>query len=252
MTDRANGYFEGFVNSRAAKPGAAEKSLMQQVNTVVQATIPRSQVRWAGSQRKGTAIQGSDLDMCVESTDPVTEALRRTLRGALEAALRRPVRVCTHVVRVEATPTLSKLDLAFSNAAFGSRPLPALAEFHDQRGRQVAARALKLWTRSSPVPRVPGWALEALVVHLDAPAGRAGLPLFLRIVEWLESATQPALESVLRHANFNRWNPAWSAAIPGPLQALQNHARALKRRTPLPEAWKNNDDAGRWLGVVRQ
>jgi hypothetical protein len=248
MTDRAQGYFEAFVNSRAITVGSVEKALMAQVVPVVQRVIPRSQVRWAGSQRKGTAIVGSDLDMCVESTDPVTEALRRDLRTALEVALARPTHVRAHVVRVVSGAALPKLDIAFANAGFGSRALPDLSEFKDQRGRQVAARALKLWTRSGGLPRVAGWALEALVVHLDAPPGRGGLELFQRITGWLEvTATPAAIEGVLRHANFGRWNTAWSAGTPGTLEALRNHAKVLRKRSPPPEGWRSLEDAGRWL-----
>lgn len=248
MMDKASGYFEAYVNSRAATVGTPEKALMAQVVPIVQRVVPRSQVRWAGSQRKGTAVVGSDLDMCVESTDPVTEGLRRELRAALEVGLGRPVHVRAHVVRVRAAAGLPKLDLAFANAAFGSRPLPDLAEFKDQRGRQAAARALKLWTRGGGLPHIGGWAWEALVVHLDAPPGRPGFELFQRIVGWLEATATPvALEGVLRHANQGRWNPAWSSGLPGTLQALQNHARALRRRSPSPPAWKSVEDAGRWL-----
>jgi hypothetical protein len=152
------------------------------------------------------------------------------------------------VVRVGATSGLPKLDIAFANAAFGSRPLPDLSEFKDQRGRQAAARALKLWTRGGGLPRIGGWAWEALVVHLDAPRGRGGLDLFQRIVGWLEStATPAALDGVLRHANQGRWNPVWSSGVPGTLEALRNHAKALRRRSPPPEGWKSPDDVGRWL-----
>lgn len=111
MTDRADGYFEAFVNSRATTVGTAEKALMAPVVPVVQRVIPRSQVRWAGSQRKGTAIVGSDRDMCVESADPVTEALRRDLRTALEVALGRPAHVRAPVVRVVAGAGPAKLDV---------------------------------------------------------------------------------------------------------------------------------------------
>jgi hypothetical protein len=248
MADRASGYFGAFVNSRASSLGAPERALMGMVSPIVQAAIPRAQLRWAGSQRKGTAVVGSDLDMCVESGDPVTEALRRDLRAALERGLGHPVHVRAHVVRVVAADSLPKLDIAFANAAFGSRPLPDLAEFKDQRGRQAAARALKLWTRGGGLPRVGGWAWEALVVHLDAPPGRPGLALFQRVVGWLEStATPAALEGVLRHANQGRWNPLWSAGLPGTLEALRNHGKALRRRAPPPEGWKSVEDAGRWL-----
>ncbi len=248
MTGKASGYFEAFVNSRAATVGPEEKALMARVVPLVQGVVPRSQARWAGSQRKGTAVVGSDLDMSIESADPVTEALRRDLRAAMERGLGRPVVVRSHVVRVAGASGLPKLDIAFTNAAFGSRPLPDLAEFKDQRGRQAAARALKLWTRGGGLPRVGGWAWEALVVHLDAPPGRPGRELFQRIVGWIEATATPAsLEGVLRHANQGRWNPVWSAGVPGTLEALRNHAKALRRRSPPPEGWKSADDVGRWL-----
>lgn len=245
MNDRASGYFEAFVNSRAATIGPQERALMVQVRASVDAVIPRAQVHWAGSQRKGTGIVGSDLDMCVESADPVTEALRRDLRGALERTIGRPAVVKTHVVRVTGTP---KLDIAFANAGFGGRPLPDLADFHDRRGRQAAARALKLWTRGGGLPRVSGWALEALVVHLDQPVGRGGLELFQRILGWIEATATPgALEGVLRAANYSRWNPLWTSGVPGTLEALRNSARALRKRSPPVEGWRSADDVGRWL-----
>lgn len=247
MTDRARGYFEAFINSQAARPDAAEKALMPRVVAITQRVVPRSQVRWAGSQRKGTAIVGSDLDMCVESADPVTETLRRDLRSALQAEFGRSAVVRAHVVRIAAGGGAPKLDIAFVNAAFGSRPLPDLAEFSGRPGRQAAARALKLWTRQGGLPRVGGWAWEAIVVHLDAPPGRGGLELFERVVGWLDNATPMALEGVLRHANQGQWNPVWSANMPGTVEALRNHAKALRRRSPAPEAWRSPADAGKWL-----
>ena len=242
------GYFDAFVNGKAARPGAPEKALMARIDTVVKATIPRSQLHWAGSQRKGTAIIGSDLDICVASPEPVTEALRRTLRSQLEAAIGRPTTIRSHVVRVAPGDGLQRLDLAFANAAFVNRPLPELALFEGKAGRQMAARALKLWTRSGGMPHVGGWVWEALVVHLAPNAVLGGYPLFDKTVSWLRDAATPAaLEGVLRHANQGAWNPAWSSRVPGNLQALKNHAIALGRRSPKPEDWSCTDDAGRWL-----
>ena len=248
MSADANGYFEAFVNGRAATLGPAERALMGQVTSVVQAVIPGSGVHWAGSQRKGTGVVGSDLDMCVASTSPVSVATRKRLRSALAEALGRDVRIQPHVVRVVAGGGIAKLDIAFARAEFGSRPLPDLDPFHNQRGRQAAARAMKLWTRGGNLPRISGWALEAIVVHLDQPGGRGALDLFRRMAGWLEVTAKPAdIESVLRAANFGQWPEAWSAGVPGRLEALRNAARALRGRSPAPETWRSPDDVGRWL-----
>jgi hypothetical protein len=244
----ANGYFDDFVNRRAAKVGPAERALMGRVTGVVQAVIPGAGVHWAGSQRKGTGVIGSDLDMCIASNSPVDVATRKKLRAALADALGRDARIQPHVVRVIAGEGIPKLDLAFANAAFGSRPLPNLDPFHNQGGRQTAARAMKLWTRGGNLPRVSGWALEAIVVHLDQPGGRAGLDLFRRVVAWIEITAKPAdIESVLRASNSGQWPLAWSSGLPGRLEALRNAARALRMRSPAPEAWRSSDDVGRWL-----
>lgn len=247
MADRASDYFEVFVNSQAARPDAAERTLLPRVTVTTQRVIPRSQVRWAGSQRKDTAIVGSDLDMCVESAEPVTEALRRGLRAALQAGLGREAVIRTHVVRVAAGGGVARLDIAFATAVFGSRPLPEIGAFSGHPGRQTAARALKLWTRQGRLPRVGAWAWEAVVVHLDAPSRRDGLELFLRVVGWLDTATPASIEGVLRHANHGHWNPVWSPDLPGTLEALRNHAKVLQRRFPAPEGWQSPTDAGVWL-----
>lgn len=184
---RANGYFEAFVNERAFRPGPSEREIMASVTEIVRRAISRSQVRWAGSQRKGTAIRGSDLDLCVESSEPVTESQRRDLRGELERGLARPARVLSHAVRLPRDGASPKVDIAFANAAFGSRPLPDAESFHDRRARQATARGLKLWSRGANVPHLPGWVIEALVVHLDPNAeDRAPLELFLRVIGWLD------------------------------------------------------------------
>jgi hypothetical protein len=246
---RRNGLFEAYVNSRAYRDNAEDRALIAALKALVVEVVPSSQVRWSGSQRKGTAIIGSDLDMIVESRDPVTEAQRRTLRSHLEVRLSRPARVLSHAVRLPEHGSRPKVDLAFANAAFGSRLLPDLTEYHNRPNRQAAARALKLWSRAGNLPFLPGWTVEALVVHLDAsPAPLAPLPLFLRVIGWIEGkATPPALEAVLRPAAHPRWNPDWSSKLPGRLEALQNHARALQRRTAAPERWTSQVDVERWL-----
>ena len=246
---RNNGLFEAYINTRAYRATAGDRALIASVTEVVGAVIPASQVRWAGSQRKGTAIAGSDLDVVVESRDPVTEAQRRTLRSQLEVQLGRQARVLSHAVRLPEYDGAPKVDVAFANAAFGSRPLPELAEYHNRPNRQAAARALKIWSRAGNLPFIAGWAVEALVVHLDSPPQNLPpLSLFLRIIGWLdEKATPAAIESVLRPAAFPRWNPDWSARLPGRLEALRNHARALRRRGEAADAWRTQDDVERWL-----
>lgn len=247
--NRAAGYFEALVNQLAYREAPDDRRLIAQVTDAVRVVAPGSQVRWAGSQRKGTAVAASDLDLCVESTTPITEAQRRELRAVLERDLRRPARVQSHVIRLPGHEGRPKVDIAFANAAFGSRPLPDVSAFHNHRSRQVAARALKVWAAASKLPRLPGWVIEAVVTHLDAkPGAHDPLDLFLRILAWLdERATVGALEGVLRPAAFPRWNDAWSAALPGRLEALRNRARAQRRRSGGPESWTSTADAERWL-----
>lgn len=246
---RANGYFEAYVNLHSSTIGEADRAFIARLNELVPETLPGARVRWAGSQRKSTAIEGSDLDVCIEHEVPVTEKQRKQLRAALERALARPAVVLSHAIRLPATNDAPRTDIAFANAAFGSRPPPDVKLFHDHRPRQLAARAVKLWTRAPGLPPVAGWVVEALVVYLDAGEERLPLELFQRVVEWIEHrATPSSIESVLRPAAFPAWNEAWSRKLPGRLTALQNHARALGKRRPAPEDWTSSDDVGRWLG----
>lgn len=246
---RANGFFEAFVNERAYRTNAEDRALAAQITAVVQATVVGGQVRWAGSQRKGTAVVGSDLDLCVESSEIITERQRRELRALLEKELTRPAVIQSHVVRLPAVEGRAKVDLAFTNAAFGSRPLPDTDAFHDNRARQASARAMKLWARGVRLPPLPGWVIEALVVHLDhGDADRLPIELFLRVITWLEErATVASLEGVLRPAAHPRWEPAWSERLPGRLEAVRNQAKALRGREPKPDAWRSVAEVGIWL-----
>lgn len=246
---RANGYFEALLNHCAYRETEEDRRLIARVTEIARLVSPGTNARWAGSQRKGTAIATSDLDLCVESTTPMTEAQRRELRTKLEAGLARPARILSHAIRLDANTGRPRVDIAFANAAFGSRPLPDAAAFHHQRGRQLAARAMKLWTREGRTPYVPGWAVEALVVHLDAPTGTYdALSLFTRLCAWIEErATPGALEGVLRPAAFPSWNPTWSASLPGRLEALRNAARRLRTSGAGPVTWRASDDVLRWL-----
>ena len=246
----ANGYYEAFVNQRAYRRTSGDRATMAALRRSADAVLPGCQIRWAGSQRKGTAIRESDLDVCVETAQPVTVAARRALRAAFERDLGRPARVLSHAIRLPAHGGERKVDVAFANAAFGARPLPDPAPFHDARARQLAARGLKIWARASRLPHLPGWVVEALVLHLDqGTAARSPLDLFLRLIAWLdERATPQAVEAVLRPAAYPAWRSEWSKRLPGRIEAVRNQARALRRRDPAPEAWRSVDDVGSWMG----
>ena len=247
---KADGLFQSWVNEHAATPGAAERELLRRLTELAREVLPGSQVRWAGSQARGTGVVGSDVDVCIETPEPVTEAQRRKLAGEVGAGLRRPTQVLSHCLRLTRTGDVPKVDVAFANAAFGSRELPNKAQFHGQPRRQAAVRGLKLWLHAAPLPPIPGWAVEALVVHLDQPSGdRHALELFRRVVGWLaETATPEAVEGVLRPAASPRWRSEWSARLPGQLDAVRNHARHLLRRAPQPETWRGREDVATWLG----
>lgn len=246
---RANGYFLAFVNAQAWRAGPEERALTDRITQLAREVLPGSQIHQAGSQRKGTAIAGSDLDLCLESREPVTEAQRRALRSALEVGLQRPVRVLSHCIRLPEDGGQRKVDLAFTHAAFGSRPLPDKAAFHDRVARQSAARALKIWSRTGRTLALPGWVVEAIVLHLDPnPGAFTPLELFLRAITWLdEKATPAVIEAVLRPAASPRWKPEWSGRLPGQLESLRNQTRALRRRKPGPEEWSRSEDVERWL-----
>ncbi len=246
---RADGYFTAYVNHHAARPGAGEKALMRTIREATDAVVPNSQLRWAGSQRKRTALAGSDLDMCLESRSPVTVAQRKTLRGAIAGLVTADVVIQSHVIRIRATGSTPRVDIAFANAAFGSRKLPDVEAFHGRPARQGAVRGLKLWTQQPGLPHVPGWAAEALVLEMDrGPHAGTALSLFVRTLDWLVDRASPqALEGVLRAATHPAWQPSWSKRLPGRLQALQDHGRRLRASRMGPETWKAAGDVGAWF-----
>ncbi len=59
MTSRADGYFEAYINQVAQRLTSDEKAVMRSISETVSRVIPRSQVRWAGSQRKKTSTSAS-------------------------------------------------------------------------------------------------------------------------------------------------------------------------------------------------
>ncbi len=243
-----SGYFEQWANQIRWSESEEDRAEMARLTTLVQSTL-KGQIHWAGSQKKNTAIQGSDLDMCIETTVPVTQAARRKLAEEIETCLGRPTEIKNHVIRVKPrSNSKAKLDIAFANAEFGSRPLPDVTEFKDPR-RQHAARALKYWLRSGGMPHVGGWAIEGLVVKLDDAKG-TGYDLFLKILTWLaRPCSANDIESILKPRAQPAWNPLWSKALPGNIQAIANQAKnrltAFKARsTPFSsaadvEAWLN-------------
>lgn len=153
------------------------------------------------------------------------------------------------MVRVAGLGHRPGIDIAFANAAFGDRPLPDTESLKDPRRRQ-ATRALKWWLREAKLPHVGGWAVEALVLglHTDQPSG---LALFDRIIAWIEARANPsAVESLLRPHARPKWHDAWSAKLPGRLEAIRNGARALQRRRPASlDSWEQVETRAGWPPV---
>lgn len=245
---RADGYFEAWTNAIREKTGIDGRQAMAAITQVMQREV-RGNVQWAGSQAKGTGIDGSDLDMCVTTPEPVSEAQRRALATAVREALHRETRVCWHVIRVQRDHRRPKIDIAFANAAFGSRRTPDTGDFKGQPQRQQAARALKAWARTWGFGWVSGWALERVVVHLDSARQPTALALTVAALTWLaERANPSAVESILRPHAEPRWHDDWSQKLPGRVEALRNAARATLSRH-APDAWTSADNAERWLAT---
>jgi hypothetical protein len=217
---------------------------MNQLTGLVQREF-KGQLHWAGSQRKSTAILGSDLDMCLETTEPITKIERKQFAKLIRGELGWDAHERTHVIRIN--PRVEggvKLDIAFANAIFGSRPLPNTEEFHDNSRRQQAARALKWWLRSGGLPQVPGWAIESLVIGLD---GRViqGCDLFLKIINWLaRPCTANEVMSLLK-PRAEPWRSEWERKLPNTLQAISNQARRLQRKKP--SSFASSTDIEQWL-----
>lgn len=229
---RENGYFEACVNANAYRKTAADSALIEQAQATAREHLPPGNVRWAGSVYKGTAIKGSDLDALFGSTEAVTTQARAAFAEGLKSVTGRSVRVLRHVVRVEPAEGLPRFDVAFQNAEFGCRAPPDDSRFRERAVRGSTVRALKVWTRRSQnLPRVPGWALEALVVGLDQQAeAELPLPTFDRIVAWLATTAKPdnVLALVKPHAS-PVWRPEWETRLQGQVIALGNAARSLRR-----------------------
>lgn len=237
------GLFENWTNEIRVKRGPDDKRLTDTIKRIVERDL-RGQVHLAGSHNKRTAIASSDLDLWIDTPQPVTLPQRRALARAIEAATGRSVRVSSHAVQVQASAGRAKVDLAFGDGHFGRRRQPDAADFRGQPARQQAARALKYWAHCKGFKWASGWALERMVVHLDPNRSRAGLPLFLRVVDWLiDSSNTSAIvgiltnhaETELRHDRLENW-----------LLTMQNYARNL-RRTYAPDTWTTAASVQAWL-----
>lgn len=241
-----SGYFEAWANQLRQSLTEADRQLMAAVTREVQANL-RGSVHWAGSQAKGTAIAGSDLDMCINSPEPVTERGRRELAARLKTVLGRDAQPKLHVVRLAGADHAPRVDIAFANAAFGSRPLPDTSDFKGKNPRQHAARALKFWARGGGLPPVGGWALERVVVHLDANEHPNGQGLMVHVLDWLANRAKPGdIEAQLRPVAAPAWRPEWSEKLPGRLEALKNSARSLLGRY-RPDEWRSATDVEQWI-----
>jgi len=247
---RENGYFESYINANTATSSTRDGRLLATANDVARTVISGAEVRWAGSQHKSTDIVGSDMDLCVVTATPVTAQQRRQLFEALSRSTGRAGRVLSHAIRFDATTRDPKVDIAFARAEFGGRPMPDATAFSGFPKRQMAARAVKLWTRAGGLPRLSGWAVEAMIVAHDArpTAGELPLTFFDRVVDWYAGTPDvDAVVAVLRPL-AQPWRDEWMRVLPGQITAIANAARSLVRRRPERANWRSADDVGRWLG----
>jgi hypothetical protein len=241
----AAGYFEAWTNE--IRKTYSDGNLLAQLTRIIQRDLG-GQVHKAGSQAKGTGIDGSDLDYCVMTNTEISLPKRRELARVVAREVGRATTVQYHVIRIAEGRRLPKVDMAFARATFGSRKLPDVEDFRGQPKRQQAARALKTWARAYGFPWTKGWALERFVVHLDSGScPRDALTLTRNVLDWLANrANQSAVESVLRPHAEPEWSEEWSRRLAGRIEALGNAARRTLSQY-RPEGWRSGADAGRWL-----
>lgn len=239
------GQFENWANQIAWRESVQDRQDMAALTELVQSTL-QGQIHWAGSQRKRTAIVGSDLDMCITTSMAVSVNQRRQFARAITKELGRQAQPRNHVIRLAPRENSGPhIDLAFANAEFGDRPLPDAEEFTQLPRRQHAARALKWWLRSGGMPHVGGWAIEALVVSLDNNEA-SGWNVFLKVINWLgRPCTANEVESILKPRAQPCWVPAWSNRLPGRTAAIANQARRCIRT--LPDNFTGVADIETWL-----
>lgn len=243
----SSGYFEAWVNTLAYKPTQAERALVEQITQEARATLGAANVQWGGSVSKKTAIQGSDMDLLVATNAEVTPSQRRALAARLQASLGRPAAVKAHAIRLHGQPDV---DISFKASTFGARGEPDKDDFKDKPHRQQAARALKRWARSAPLPPLKGWVAEALVVALDQQSERIdGLALFRKVLAWFDrnGANPAAVEAILRPVAQSGWPQQWSEQLPGNLEAFSNHARRLLRRDLIARPLASAQDVEAWI-----
>lgn len=247
----AQGYFEAYCNEVAYVLTASDRSTIEQLTAVARLIWPGARTEWAGSLAKGTAITGADLDILVCTNTPVTTTERKSFAAEIRSRMSRDLRIGRHAVRIPAGTAEAGIDVAFDNAAFGSRARVDRAPWHERTARKQAVRAAKAWLRRGGLPKSSGWMIEELVLFRDAGgADRTGLEIFERVVQWLdESANASALESRLRPVAAPAWHPEWSQRLPGRLEAIRGAARQLRSSRNGPSTWQSKDDVARWMGV---
>ena len=76
----ADGLFQAWVNEHAATPDASERELLRRLTDFAREALPRSQVRWAGSQARGTGVVGSRI------REPSATGQGRVPRATTEAS----------------------------------------------------------------------------------------------------------------------------------------------------------------------
>ncbi|KAG5184034.1 hypothetical protein JKP88DRAFT_163496, partial [Tribonema minus] len=155
-----------------------------------------ARVTVAGSVAKGTTVMGSDVDLYVETSKPVSLQQRQ----ALEARLRQhPLTNAAHVqLKLKAIHMqLLGMDIdvvCASTVEYGELP-PADASVGADAALQLAVQALKIWARCATggARKVPGRMMEALAKHCrdargssissSSQQGDGGMQLFVAVLQ---------------------------------------------------------------------
>ncbi len=240
------GYFEHWANNIVWKITPSEHEVIKKIHDIVSQESIKGEIHIVGSEKKSTAIKDSDIDILIKTKNPVTKAQRKQLSQRLsESFSNNKVVTRSHVIRIEIGGK-RKIDLAFENAEFGGRSYPDLVAFKEQPKRYHAVRALKYWFKHNPLPHVGGWALEAIVLHLDNRRINHGLELFETVINWfIEKATPEAILSALKSKAQPTWQEQWTKKLPGNLEAIKNQAKALKKRRP--SSFQTTKEVEQWL-----
>ncbi|KAG5183340.1 hypothetical protein JKP88DRAFT_255842 [Tribonema minus] len=155
-----------------------------------------ARVTVAGSVAKGTTVMGSDVDLYVETSKPVTLQQRQ----ALEARLRQhPLTNAAHVqLKLKAIHMQllgMDIDVVCANTVeYGELPA-ADASVGAHAALQLAVQALKIWARCATggARKVPGRMMEALAKHCrdargssissSSQQGDGGMQLFVAVLQ---------------------------------------------------------------------